>query len=54
MGIPLLAGRTFRAGAPRGTPAVDGGERAEGSLYDTEDVGGRGIGMGCGGHAAFT
>ncbi|HEX4681587.1 MAG TPA: ADOP family duplicated permease [Gemmatimonadaceae bacterium] len=43
MGIPLLAGRSFRAGDLRGSPAVVVSERLATSLFGTTDVVGRGI-----------
>ncbi|HEX5437589.1 MAG TPA: ADOP family duplicated permease [Gemmatimonadaceae bacterium] len=41
MGIPLLAGRSFRAGDLRGTPAVMVSQRLATSLFGTTDVVGR-------------
>ncbi|MGH7655805.1 MAG: ADOP family duplicated permease [Gemmatimonadaceae bacterium] len=43
MGIPLRAGRSFRAGDLRGTPAVVVSERLAANLFGTTDVVGRRI-----------
>ncbi len=54
MGIPLLAGRTFRAGDLRGTPAVVVSERVARRLFGTASALGRRIVLDADAPAAFT
>jgi putative ABC transport system permease protein len=54
MGIPRLAGRAFRAGDLRGTPAVVVSERVARGLFGTTHVIGRRLVMDAGAAARFT
>lgn len=54
MGIPLLAGRTFRSGDLRGKPAVILSERLAKNLFGTTDVVGREVDEAIVGHDPLT